>query len=464
MRDLSRSTPQVATNFLRPRRANRFLKPTVRKIAGGAALVVLGILFWYLVYQNLPGALHGVVVKPFSTTGPVDRTVKILTLVVGASIIAARWSVAYALGKNLNLGLAAFTLVVPLSLLWSIDSEATLLRYVTLAGIIVMCFAFTLAGWSRQRFVHVVVPPAMCILIGSLLVGIVNQDMVMHVGDDLSLRNSWHGVTHHKNQFGMLSSVIAIVCFSRWLAGRGRTFWSFTGFAIALICMILSRSSTSMFATALGLLFMVAVVRVPVIRQRYSTHLVIGIASIIVIYELAVQNVIPGMGILLKPISILTGKDMTLSSRTIIWEILKEHMRGAPWLGTGYAAYWTREFPSSPSYVFVYRMFFYPGEAHNGYLDITNDLGRLGIACLLLYLVSYVRQALQLMRFDRGQAAMYLALLFQQMVANLSESEWMSRSTICAIFTLATCCLSRDLLEYRRLAQSQSFRPPAGHR
>jgi O-antigen ligase len=98
-------------------------------------------------------------------------------------------------------------------------------------------------------------------------------------------------------------------------------------------------------------------------------------------------------------------------------------------------------------------MYFYPTEAHNGYLDIMNDLGYLGLTCLLLFLATYMRQALQLMRIDRNQAALYLALLFQQLVMNLSESEWLARDTTFTILILAVFCLSRGLRESRMNVQ-----------
>jgi hypothetical protein len=63
------------------------------------------------------------------------------------------------------------------------------------------------------------------------------------------------------------------------------------------------------------------------------------------------------------------------------------------------------------------------------------------------------------MRFDRAQAALYLALLFQEMVMNMSESEWFSRGSTFAVLLLATVCLSRSLVEARLHAQAA---PPAG--
>ena len=99
-------------------------------------------------------------------------------------------------------------------------------------------------------------------------------------------------------------------------------------------------------------------------------------------------------------------------------------------------------------------MFFYPTEAHNGYLEVVNDLGLVGLFCVLFFLFWFIRQALQLMQFDRSQAALYLALLFQEMVINMSESDWFSRSNTFAMLCLATNCLSRGLLDARLHAQS----------
>jgi O-antigen ligase len=87
---------------------------------------------------------------------------------------------------------------------------------------------------------------------------------------------------------------------------------------------------------------------------------------------------------------------------------------------------------------------FYPTQSHNGYLEIVNDLGFVGLICLLGYLVFWVYQSLQLMKFDRGQAMLFLALFFQQAITNLSESTWLAINSAFAIAvaTLATCSSS----------------------
>jgi O-antigen ligase len=154
----------------------------------------------------------------------------------------------------------------------------------------------------------------------------------------------------------------------------------------------------------------------------------------------------------MSPITALTGKDMWSSGRAEIWAVLSEHIRYHPFLGTGYGAYWTAgPVAGTESYAFVWRMgSFYPGTAHNGYLDIVNDLGFAGLVFLIAYIIAHVWQSLQLLGIDRHQGALYLALFFQQVITNMSETHWFSvRSVDFVIMTLATMALARGLLQHR---------------
>lgn len=437
-------------------------RSAIRKTAAGAAFLgPLLALLWFTYYMFLPDNLNGMPFKPFVTAGTIDRIVKIGTIVFALTVISSQWSVARRMFQKLNPGLVACMVLIPLSAIWSIDSAATILRFITQIGLVLLCIAIALAGWDPRRFQKSTIPPLLFILVLSLLIGIVSPGSVKEIGTDLSLNNSWKGITFQKNQFGSMSSIAAIIFLNRLLAPARASPWVAVGFATALLCVALSRSSTSLLATVTGSFFMVLVMRVPVIKARLSGHAATAVFCVILLYALAVQNLIPGVYTLLKPVLGLTGKDMTLSARTVIWNIIKDHIQYAPWLGSGYGAYWAEESPRSPSYIFTYVMSFYPGTAHNGYLEMVNDLGRVGLACLMVFLIFFVRQGLALMRYDQPQGALYLALLFQQMVVNLSESEWFSRGTTCTMLILASVCLSRALSEYRMQARPQAPTMPA---
>jgi O-antigen ligase len=204
-------------------------------------------------------------------------------------------------------------------------------------------------------------------------------------------------------------------------------------------------------ATAFATVFMLLLMRSPGSLRRSMPYLVAGFAAVILVYALAVLRLVPAMEIFLKPIALVTGKDLTFTGRTNIWYVLNDHIRLNPWFGTGYGAYWTGANPSSPSYEMLGRLAFYPTEGHNGYLDVINDLGIFGGLCLLGYFVTYVKQSLRLLLDDRSQAALYLTLLFRGFIADMSESHWFNVLSVdFVIMTLATAALARSLLQAQR--------------
>lgn len=378
------------------------------------------------------------------------RTFKLGLLAVSAVIVLWRARLAWFEMRSLNSFFSVFLVLVPLSALWSVNTSATLNRWITVLSIANVCLAFTLLGWHRTRFQEVVRPVVTVMLIASLIFGILYPQDAIEVGEG-TLKNAWRGLTAQKNQFGMLSSFGVLFWLHAWLNGERKWWLAFPGIAVAALCVLLSRSSTALAATVLSSAFLLLAMAAPSNLRRYMPYIVSAFAIVVVVYALAVLDIIPGMSLLLDPVAELSGKDMTFSNRAVIWSIIKEHIALAPLLGSGYGAYWTGPVPSSPSYAFMGRMFFYPSQSHNGYLEIVNDLGFVGLFCLLGYLVSWVYQSLQLMKFDRAQGLLFLALFFQQAITNLSESTWLAVNSAFAIAvaTLATFSLSRALLEQR---------------
>lgn len=415
-----------------------------------ASLVWVLIIYLALPIQYLRGETSLATDEGMGAANPLSRSIKIGLLLCSTIIVLWRAPVAWLEFRFINRFFLAFLVLVPFSALWSIDSGATIARYLTILSIVQVCLAFTLTGWHRTRFQDVLRPCLTAFLIASILWGIFYPQYAIEIGEG-TLKNSWRGLTIQKNQFGMLSSFCVVLWLHAWL-NKEKAWWialPFLGLSFAGV--MLSRSSTSLFATSLCTLFVLLVMVAPPSMRRYMPYIVSAFAGLVIIYALAVLNIIPGTSLLLDPIAELTGKDMTFSNRSAIWDIIKEHIQLAPILGSGYGAYWTGPVPTSPSYVFLARLYFYPSESHNGYLEIVNDLGFVGLICLIGFLVSWVRQSLQLMKFDRGQALLFLALFFQQAVSNLSESTWLAVNSgfALAIAILATFALGRALLEGR---------------
>jgi len=70
--------------------------------------------------------------------------------------------------------------------------------------------------------------------------------------------------------------------------------------------------------------------------------------------------------------------------------------------------------------------------------------------CLLGYMTAHLRQALRALTINKAQAALYLTLFMHQVIANLSESHWLSVLSIHFVLTtLVTAALARLLLNHR---------------
>ena len=207
-------------------------------------------------------------------------------------------------------------------------------------------------------------------------------------------------------------------------------------------------------AAAFASVLLVMLLRSPPGLRRYLPYLVGIFVILLLTYSLAVLNLLPGSGTLLSPITALTGKDLSFSGRTAIWEIINRHIALHPVLGSGYGAYWV-QIPESPSMEMLQRLYFYPTESHNGYLDVINDLGYVGGVCLIGYLITYVRQGLRIFKLYRTQGALFLALIFEQLIANLSEARWLN--SLCnefVIVTIATVAMANVLLYAKQNARA----------
>jgi len=381
--------------------------------------------------------------------GAISRALWLSLLVFGLIVIAWRSGLAWVVLRWINPFLLAFVILAACSVAWSIDPLVTMRRTLRLMTVLVDAVAFVLIGWHARRFQNVMRPIVTLLLIGSLVFGLLVPALAIHQEQSYELIGAWRGLTNHKNSLGALSCIGVILWAHAWLAREARLVSVLGGVAVSLACLVLSRSTTSLVTAVFVVIFLLLFLRAPRNLHRYMPYLVGLFATMLLIYSLAILRLVPGLDALLQPIVAVTGKDLSFTGRSEIWEIISEHVRLHPYFGTGYGAYWVPML-GSPSVEFVLRMHFYPGSAHNGYMEVVNDLGVAGLVCLIGYLVIYLLQSLVLVRLDRAQGALFLALFMQQGITNLSETHWLSVLSVnFAIVTFATAATARCLLDFR---------------
>lgn len=92
----------------------------------------------------------------------------------------------------------------------------------------------------------------------------------------------------------------------------------------------------------------------------------------------------------------MIGKDPTLTGRTELWAFVIENISMKPWLGWGYAAFWSQ---SNPAAVKISdAMGFVVPQAHNGLLEFVLNVGILGTALFAFVLVRNMVLAVRCLR------------------------------------------------------------------
>ncbi len=416
------------------------------------SLILAGMVWALLVLLIVPEGFNYSILldgQAPAAGGPLSRVLWLGLLLSAAAVIVWRASLAWRLLGTLNPFLLLFAALAVASIVWSIAPEVTVRRDIRLITILAVCLAFCLTGWHARRFQNVLRPALTAVLLGSVVFGLAAPGLAIHQDLAPELAGAWRGLANHKNTFGAIACASLILWLHAWLTGETRTWRALCGSALAAACLLLSSSSTAVISAAVGGAFLLFLLLSPRSLRPYLKFLVVFVMLVLVVYALAILRLIPGLGVLLAPLTLTTGFDMTFTGRSEIWALIVEQIQLNPLLGVGYGAYWIGPVPESPSYEFVWRMgSFYPGSAHNGYLDIANDLGGTGLACLLGYIVVHLRQSLRALLVEKPLGALLLALFLQQALINLSESHWFNVLSLqFALMTLATAALARQLLE-----------------
>jgi exopolysaccharide production protein ExoQ len=120
-----------------------------------------------------------------------------------------------------------------------------------------------------------------------------------------------------------------------------------------------------------------------------------------------------------------TGRDMTLTDRTLLWADVLKNAQKSPVVGVGFGAFWVGHIG--------YDMYpldnwsrvtpeWRPGEGHDGYIDVYIDLGVIGVVLVLLMIGSAFAGALHDLQTNFELGRLRLALLVSIVVNNVAES------------------------------------------
>lgn len=261
----------------------------------------------------------------------------------------------------------------------------------------------------------------MVILVPSLLVSVLKPGIGQESVEGIV--GAWRGITTQKNTLGLASSLATAWYFMLQLSRPAQMAGRWWMAAVAVVCLLGSRSSTSLvMAGLMGGIFW--------LYHRQHLNSFAWLSRLILVFALVVMayvylyfmwhSQLPTWNGFVGSIAELFGKGSDLSGRTDIWPLVWAEVEKHPWLGVGYAAFWRGD--GSPSQYIADVLFWAPTTAHNGYIDLINELGLVGLLLFLALCVVQLVRIGQLHKHQRVDASAHLAMLLPFLLWNFSET------------------------------------------
>lgn len=269
-----------------------------------------------------------------------------------------------------------------LSALWSENRGATLSRTVAL-GMTTLFAAYFASKYTLREQVHMLAIAIGLYVVTSVLV-------VFGIPGHGTEGLAWEGVFTQKNVFGRVMAVGVMVSLVYPATNERVKRYKQIGFLVCLALVGLSISMTSLIAT-LGAIALFYAYRVLRLGALPFAAMVLALAVPVGVTAYAAVNIDPA--VILEGL----GRDATLTGRTELWDKVSYAIEQRPWFGYGYGGFWNM-WGGTYGTLWTPRDNWQPGSAHNSYLDITVNLGVVGLTLFLVGFIITIVQALRKVR------------------------------------------------------------------
>lgn len=339
-----------------------------------------------------------------------------------AGVICLRYSkLAWDTARHVNIMLWLFLLWCLLSVAWSPYPIVTIKRVVQQVGLVLLGLTLTLPFVPRHLLERAVWWTSMIILVASVLVTLVLPQMSI----DTVHGYAWRGITWHKNTLGgiaALSVVLWLVALSRrWCTPMVGIF----GLLFSVIMLALAKSSTAMLTAGIGITAWGLSRPLPIASEYHLRSIILValtmVASLGLLVFVLFNGHLPTFADLAAPVAAIFRKSPDLTGRSDLWMLVMQNVRQHLWTGIGYGAFWLNV--GSPSQYVIDALHWIPLQAHNGYLDLLNETGVIGLSLAIGVLLFHAGSLLRLTLGGSDTAPFHWAIFAIIVISNLSESQ-----------------------------------------
>jgi exopolysaccharide production protein ExoQ len=354
----------------------------------------------------------------FEEGSPLDRAFYLVLIGLALWTLAKRqfsWRDAFAR----NAALTSFLLFALASVVWSDFPFISFKRWIRDLGMYLMVLV-VLTDPRPVDAISIIIRRLSYVLLIFSVIFIKYYDYLGIMYDPWTGAPEYVGATTSKNMLGVLCLISGLFYFwdtvRRWSERRDRKsrrllFVNLALMAMTLWLLRLSQSATSQGSLVIGC-FIIAVVRSKwaTVNPRRVTALIPGVVAVYLILEFAFD--------FSTVVADFFGRDATLHGRTGIWNAVLA-LQTNPIVGVGYQSFWLGDRLKA---VWASLRTGFLNEAHNGYLEVYLNLGLVGLALLVVFMISIYRRACKQLRTSPHFASLTLGLWTAMVFYNVTEA------------------------------------------
>jgi exopolysaccharide production protein ExoQ len=368
-------------------------------------------LFLYLFFvffgTSLPFQENIRSMEDFSTENPVNQIVYSSLFVLSCISLFPKRSLAIRFFKREKF-LGLFLIWSLLTVSWSDLPFVSFKRWIQTFGMVIV-FVSAFLHFQSEEEAFGYVRAVLIAYIPLSLLSILLVPGATHVKYD-----AWRGLASHKNMLGQVS-LLSLIVWSCAVCNPDYDRKMLGLFYGGLSCVMLvgSRSATSI-VTGVILLFLATVhyaekkIARPVVGRTISSMLVLSCLIPVCFLIYLAPDIAPSLfGLIGKQWSVIVRADIWSS----MWEVIEKH-----WiLGCGFQGFWVAD---NPAILGIYEeLQWMTPHAHQGYLEILNETGIIGLSLFLLMTIQYFHNA-----STHGKSHSGIWVVIAVLILNATES------------------------------------------
>lgn len=326
------------------------------------------------------------------------------------------WKLLAAL-KVINPWLWIIFFFMALTIFWSPFPFVSIKRYIQVVGVVVVILALLVPGRYQGAISSLFRPIIIFFLVCSATVVLVKPSI------GIDMYGAWRGLTIHKNQLGQIA-LMGIILSIMAIRTNEVVKWIGLGeLLLAVIVLWFSKSYSSQLLFVLSMLIL-SIAFLPYLFRTGRGWMVLGayIVSLFGVYYLYCFVLgYPSLTDMVKWLAAVGERDITFTGRTYLWKLIWHEINSHYWFGTGYGGFWLGTEGASGQ-LLAKLSWGPPTQAHNGYLDILNELGAVGLGLIIVLLASHGHRLFRLYRKNHNAALYHVLIFFIPLFLNFSEA------------------------------------------